>query len=84
MGRPALSPTNALGAAIRARRSAAGQTATAADIGVARTTLAQIERGEFTPSINTALALARWLGWSVEQVIEAARTPATPPPSETP
>jgi DNA-binding XRE family transcriptional regulator len=45
-------------------------------------TLAKLERGAHNPSIDTTIALARWLGWSAEQVIEAARTPATPPTSE--
>ena len=41
-----------------------------------QTTLSRIERGTHAPSVATALALAKWLGWSVEQVIEAAATPA--------
>lgn len=73
--------TTALGEAVRAKR-AGSQHAAADDAGVRRETLSRIERGAHQPSIGTALALARWLGWSVEQVIEAARTPATPPPSE--
>lgn len=33
-------------------------------------------RGTHRPSADTARALARWLGWTVEQVLEAADQPA--------
>lgn len=36
------------------------------------------------PSADTARALARWLGWTVEQVFEAAETPAEPSPAPPP
>ena len=35
----------------------------------------RIERGTHAPSDDTARALARWLGWTAEQVFEAAETP---------
>ena len=40
------------------------------------TTLSRLERGTHSPSAATALALARWLGWSVEEVLVAAATSA--------
>lgn len=75
MGRPSQSPTTALGVALRARRGAVGQVEAGREAGVPHTTLSGIERGAHVPSVDTALALARWLGWSVEQVLVAARTP---------
>jgi DNA-binding XRE family transcriptional regulator len=68
-------PITRLGVAIRERRHDRGQHEAADEIGLPRSTLARIERGAHSPSIDTALALAKWLGWSVEQVIDAARTP---------
>jgi len=72
--RRAAEPTTVLGAAIRSRRTT--QASLAEQVGVPQTTLSRIERGTHAPSVATALALAKWLGWSVEQVIEAAATPA--------
>ena len=46
------------------------------DLGVAQTTLSGVERGSHTPSPDTAMKLAAWLGWTLEQVYEAAATPA--------
>lgn len=39
-------------------------------------TLSRLERGTHRPSYDTAVKLARWLGWTVEQVMEAASAPA--------
>lgn len=44
-----------------------------------RSTIASIERGSHRPSLDTARTLARWLGLSVEQVVDAADTPAGEP-----
>ena len=45
-------------------------------IGISQPTLSRLERGTHRPSIDTALKLATWLGWSVERVIKAAGEPA--------
>lgn len=51
--------------------------ADAADrIGVSRSGLAGVERGTHRPSYDTAVKLAAWLGWTVEQVMTAATEPA--------
>jgi DNA-binding XRE family transcriptional regulator len=74
-GRPANAPTTRLGAELRQRRGARGQVDVAAEVGIPRATFAQIERGAHVPSIASARALAAWLGWTMEQVIEAAEAP---------
>lgn len=48
----------------------------AEELATTATTLSRLERGTNRPSADTAILLARWLGWSVEQVLEAAKTPA--------
>lgn len=75
-GRPPSPPATALGAAVRARRGDIGQVAAAEEIGIPRGTLADVERGAHMPSVATARKLARWLGWSVGQVFDAAEEPA--------
>lgn len=82
MGRPSTPTSTLLGEAIRSHRGGANLRSAAVASGVHFSTLAKLERGAHNPSIDTTIALARWLGWSAEQVIEAARTPATPPTSE--
>jgi DNA-binding XRE family transcriptional regulator len=47
----------------------------ARSIGMPRSTYYRIERGAQEPSYDTAVVLGRWLGWTAERVIEAARTP---------
>lgn len=37
--------------------------------------LVRLESGQRQPGVETARALARWLGWSLNQVIDAARQP---------
>lgn len=41
-------------------------------IGLASNTLSRVERGDRRPSLDTALKLAAWLGWTVEEVVAAA------------
>lgn len=48
----------------------------AQELGLAQSSVSRLERGAARPSTDTARALARWLGWSMEQVIEAADQPA--------
>ena len=47
----------------------------AREAGLTQITLSRSERGSHAPSTTTALALAKWLGWSVEAVLEAAARP---------
>lgn len=63
-----------LGAAIRAKRGAASLESLAPDLKLSHPTLSRIERGTHQPSYSTAKALAKWLGWTVEEVMEAAES----------
>jgi DNA-binding XRE family transcriptional regulator len=76
MARPASAPISLLGHHLRLQRGSRDQTEVALDIGIPRSTLAGVERGTHAPSLATALKLAKWLGWTVEQVVEAAGQPA--------
>lgn len=49
-----------------------------ADVGVTYATLSRLERGTHRPTYDTAVKLAAWLGWTVEQVMTAATQPASP------
>ncbi|MCA9794002.1 MAG: helix-turn-helix transcriptional regulator [Candidatus Eremiobacteraeota bacterium] len=69
-------PPTRLAQAIRRCREGRPQRDVAPDIGINRSTLARIERGTHQPSAATALKLAPWLGWTVEQVLRAAQEPA--------
>lgn len=75
MPRPRKGEPTRLGASLRATRGDRSIESVASEFGMSTATLSRIERGKHTPSVDTALALARWLGWSVEQVLAAARTP---------
>lgn len=75
-GRKPKDVSTRLGAAIRLKRGGRSQRGAEEDLGLARSALARLERGDNTPSYPTALALARWLGWSVEEVMAAAGEPA--------
>ena len=55
---------------LRNKRDSASMEALGAALGVSGPTLSRIERGTHAPSV--AMALAKWLGWPVEKVIEAA------------
>ena len=74
-GRKPTTPSSVLGVALRARREGLTLHQAQAECGVEASTLARIERGESMPTARSALALARWLGWTVERVIEAADAP---------
>lgn len=76
MARPLHPPSTALGAAVRVRRNGVSAAIVAKDIGLTQSTISAVERGTHRPSADTAVKLARWLGWTVERVIEAARAPA--------
>lgn len=75
VGRKPLPPATALSVALQNRRGTSTQREAAKVMGVHHATLARIERGTHRPSADTAVALAKWLGWSVEAVLEAAKTP---------
>jgi DNA-binding XRE family transcriptional regulator len=76
MPRPLLPASTALGVAIRDRRGVIEQQDAALAIGLPRTTLSRVERGTHTPNYATAVKLAAWLGWTTDQVMEAAARPA--------
>ena len=71
-------PTTALGAALIARRAGRGGRVAAAEIGIDQGMLSRLETGARKPSADTARALARWLGWTTDQVLDAAEQAATP------
>ena len=50
--------------------------ALAVELKVSQPTLSRVERGIGTLSIPTARALASWLDWTLEQVLDAAEAPA--------
>jgi transcriptional regulator with XRE-family HTH domain len=79
MGRARSGEPTALGAAMRARRGATTLEQLAAELGTTHATLSRLERGEHRPTADTARRLARWLAWSVEQVLDAADAPAPAP-----
>lgn len=76
MPRPAPAPRSHLGIAVQRQRADLTQAEAAAMIGIPETTLSRVERGAGRPSYETARALAAWLGWSLERVLEAAESPA--------
>ena len=78
MPRPRSAPVTALGAALVERRAGVALDVTAEELGLTHTTLSRLERGTNRPSADTARALARWLGWTTDQVLEAADQPAMP------
>jgi hypothetical protein len=41
--------------------------------GISFPTIHRLEHGLHRPSVDTALKLARWLGWTLEEVVEASR-----------
>lgn len=49
----------------------------AEEVGITMVHLSRLERGVHKPRRETAAKLAHWLGWSVEQVLQAATTPAS-------
>ena len=85
MPRPREGEPTKLGAAVREKRRRPGDRdrsieEIAEEIGVNLMTLSRVERGQGRPSATTARRLARWLGWSTDDVLDAAETPAEPAP----
>ena len=83
MSRPPSAPTpsTALGVALVARRGSTPGRVAAAEIGIDQGMLSRLEAGARKPSAPTARALARWLGWTTDQVLDAAEQLAEPPTS---
>lgn len=46
------------------------------ELEIYRNTYYRLERGTHRPSYDTAKKLAAWLGWTTDQVMEAAGRPA--------
>jgi transcriptional regulator with XRE-family HTH domain len=67
-----------LGAEIIAKRGTQHLKDVAAELGVRQNTVSRLERGECSPSAATALKLAKWLGWTMEEVMEASVRERTP------
>ena len=61
------------------KRGASSGDATALELGIDRGTYYRLERGDHQPSYATARALAAWLGWTTDQVMEAAEKTAPSP-----
>jgi DNA-binding XRE family transcriptional regulator len=72
--RSAPTPANPLAAAIQAKREGMSQDDAAITLGLSGVTLSRLERGAHRPTYDTAVKLAAWLGWTVEAVMDAART----------
>ena len=74
MPRRRATPTTVLAAAIQAKRGNSKLRDIADEAGISWATLARLERGGGVQKIATRSAVARWLGWTEEQVIEAVKT----------
>jgi DNA-binding XRE family transcriptional regulator len=76
MPRPRKGEPTALGVAVRRKRGVRSLQVLAEELELTYSTLSNIERGAHAPSMATARVLAKWLGWTVGQVFDAAETPA--------
>ena len=76
MGRPPQTPITALGVAMRAHRGARPGHEACKEIGIDSGMYHRLESGKRGPSAQTARALARWLGWTTDQVLDAAEQAA--------
>lgn len=72
MPRSPATPKTRLGQALQARRGQHSGHSAADAMGVSVTTYYRLESGDRRPGTATAQALAAWLGWSLEQVLNAA------------
>lgn len=59
---------------LRDERNRMSQQELADDIGVSRQTVNAIEGGKYSPSLDTAFAIARALGTTLDQVFRSVRT----------
>lgn len=67
---------------MRLRRSGRVGDEVAEELGLERGTYYRLERGTHQPSYDTAKKLATWLGWTTDQVMEAAKAPAPSAPEQ--
>lgn len=78
MPTPSKKPTTALGYALRNSRDGRSQDYVSAKLGLTGATFSRIERGLNQPTYDTAVAIAKWLGWTIEDVYAQARTEIGP------
>jgi DNA-binding XRE family transcriptional regulator len=78
MGRRPSPAKTCLGEALRTRRVAASGASAAEELGLDHDHFYRLERGQHRPTVDTARKLAAWLGWTLEQVLDAADTPLAP------
>lgn len=71
-----LSATTALGIALTAKRGDRSCRYIARSLQIDPAVYGRIENGQRGPAPATARILAKWLDWTLEQVFEAAETPA--------
>lgn len=78
MPRPSRPATSCLGVELRRKRGDAGLRETATALGLSWSGLSLIEHGARKPSIRSTLVLARWLGWTADEVLAAVDMPVIP------
>lgn len=71
-------PRTALGVALRRRRAGRTGIEVASDLEIDHDHYYRLERGTHRPSYDTAVKLAAWLGWTTDQVMQAAATAVGP------
>jgi len=67
-------PPTRLGQAMADLRGERLQADAAKEAGISRATWSDLEVGRHPPSATTARKLAKWLGWTSDQVFDAAET----------
>lgn len=82
MPRPASSPTTRLGQLLQGHRGSQTGAEAATAAGLSEAAWYRWERGAHTPSGSAARALARVLGISTDEVLDAAERPPLPPDDE--
>ena len=76
MPRLPATPSTRLGQAMQARRGETTGDQVAAELGITSATYYRTEAGRTVPTTATARALAPWLGWTLEAVLDAAEATA--------
>jgi len=66
-----------LGESMRLRRGTSSGALVAKNIGISRAAYYGAEAGTREMNMQTAEALADWLGWTIDAVVKAARKPPT-------
>jgi hypothetical protein len=61
---------------MQSKRGTTPSTVVAPEVGLSHSAWLRLEGAVHRPSVDTARKLARWLGWTVEQVLDAAEAPA--------